>query len=170
MSWTTLTETDFLLRFTPQEQATLKNIQGATDQIPQLLADAVLEMVGSARAGGYAVNTDGTSPDQYKNQILAVARWELLASFPALKALQTTAREKAAMEARKVFHEIAGQKRNVEPPTPGANPASGQWNSENKLIMRTHPIPPPGTQFQSNDPGAEPEYANPNAPPDQQAE
>jgi hypothetical protein len=167
MSWILLTETDLFTRLSPQEQATLANIQGATDQAPTYLADAGAALVGSCRAGGYAVNSDGSIPGQYKNEVLALARWEWLNAFPQLKALQTAARQKAFENAKKVFDEIAAQKRNVEPPTAGANPASGQWNSENKLVMRTHPVPPPGTQFQSSDPGDQPEYANPNAPADQ---
>jgi hypothetical protein len=37
----------------------------------------------------------------------------------------------------------------------------GHWNSEPKLIMRTHPVPPPSAQFP---PGTA--YANPDAPAD----
>lgn len=61
---------------------------------------------------------------------------------------------------------IADRKVRVEPAdTPDANAGPinpGMWNSERKLIMRTHPTPAPGVQFPSDDSG----YANPDAPTD----
>src|SRR5258708_39661441 len=35
----------------------------------------------------------------------------------------------------------------VEPPIAEINPRTGNWNSENKILMRTHPVPRPATQF-----------------------
>jgi hypothetical protein len=52
------------------------------------------------------------------------------------------------------------QQFNVEPPIPPAsNLQAGCWNSENKLIMRTHPVVKPGPQGTNA-------YANPDAPDD----
>jgi hypothetical protein len=49
-----------------------------------------------------------------------------------------------------------------DPETTPSGPSRGMWNSENKLIMRTHPVPKPRTQF---DPQTD-AYANPAAPDD----
>lgn len=40
----------------------------------------------------------------------------------------------------------------------------GNWNAENKLIMRTHPTPDPISQY---GPGSSSDYANPDGPSDQ---
>ena len=61
--------------------------------------------------------------------------------------------------------ELSRRKIRVEPPDnidSSATPQNrGNWDSEPKLIMRTHPVPPPTTQFP---PGSG--YANPDAPAD----
>jgi hypothetical protein len=89
----------------------------------------------------------------------------------AAKRLQTQERKGAHDAARQLLKEVARQRFNLEPPPApdGAAPApsqplSGSWNSENKLLMRTHPIPPPSTQWQSDN--THDPYANPSAPTD----
>jgi hypothetical protein len=63
------------------------------------------------------------------------------------------------------LEELSQRKGRVEPPDnidAAAMPQNrGSWNSEAKLLMRTHPVPPPTTQFA---PGSD--YANPDAPAD----
>lgn len=49
-----------------------------------------------------------------------------------------------------------------DPETTASGPARGSWNSENKVIMRTHPVPKPSTQFGIGTDS----YANPDAPED----
>lgn len=64
------------------------------------------------------------------------------------------------------LNRIADRKVRVEPadnPDANAGPVNpGMWNSERKIIGRTHPIPAPGVQYPSGDSG----YANPDAPTD----
>jgi len=167
MPWTTPTETDVLNRFTPQEQAMIKNVQGALDMIPALLADRIASARGQILAGGYALDAPGTSniPDQIKPELMDLVRWDLLTGLPGLDKLRTAARQQAAADAKKLLDAISRQKIRVESPTPPVNPPSGQWNSDNKLLIRTRPIPPPATQFQSEDNTAPP-YANPTGPQD----
>lgn len=63
------------------------------------------------------------------------------------------------------IRELSARRILVEPPddpdTASTPQNRGNWNSECKLIMRTHPVPPPATQFP---PGSS--YANPDAPAD----
>lgn len=58
---------------------------------------------------------------------------------------------------RKVIVEVPD-----DPAETTAGPSRGMWNSENKLVMRTHPVPKPSAQRTeiAND------YANPDAPED----
>jgi len=165
MHWNTPTEADVLNRFTPQEQATLKNVQGAVDLIPSLLADQVAAAQGKILVGGYSVGPAGTLPDQIKPEVMALVRWELIGAFPALKVMATEIRKEAAEKASKLLDSISRHGVRIESPTAGITPASGQWNSEAKLIMRTHPIPDPATQFQQ-DVGEGTGYANPTGPAD----
>lgn len=165
MPWNTPTEADVINRLTPAELAALKNIQGAIDLIPLLLADRVASAQGNINAGGFPLGPAGTIPDQIKTEVLAQVRWDLLVAFPGLEKLRTPDRKDAAANAEKKLDAISRQEIRVESPTPPINPVTGQWNSENKLIMRTHPTPDPATQFQT-DSSTAPPYANPNAPAD----
>jgi hypothetical protein len=173
MAWKTVTVEDVLGEFTPQEQAALKGIQGAAEQLPLILTRVVNGARGAMRAGGYELGEEGTTPDQLDLEIIALARWRWLLAFPQLQRLQTRDRRDAHDEALARLERIARQKIAIEPPAkadgaaapPAMNPRSGQWNSENKLVGRTHPVPTP----QAEQPGQEntaPPYANPEAPPD----
>jgi hypothetical protein len=85
-------------------------------------------------------------------------------SFPQLQALQTKERKEAASNGQDMLDNIANQGLQVELPDAASqgNPRAGNWNSENKLINRTHPTPTPSSQFQN----APAPYANPNGPSD----
>ena len=171
MPWHTVTVDDVMTEFTPQEQAALQAIQGAADQLPIILQRVVSVVRGRIRAGGYALGAEGTTPDELDGDVVALARWRWLSAFPQLQRLQTTSRQQAHDAALAHLDRITRQQLAVPPPgeTPRppaplfSNPKSGQWNSENKLIERTHPVPEPSTQFQQTT--GRP-YANPNAPPD----
>lgn len=158
MAWRALAITD--IRLTPQEKATMENIQGSTDIKSTILTNVIREFVGAIRAGGYEVVDDDTIPDLVRNHVINRTRWLWLVEFPQLKIFQTPEREKLNQAAEDALAKISNRELNVEPPT--AVTASGNWNSENKIVGRTHPIPRPGTQYQGNETG----YANPDAPAD----
>jgi hypothetical protein len=160
--WSAIATTDVLQEFTPAEAAALNAIQNATSNLAGVLTRTVAEARGSIRAGGYALDADGTIPDQLRSHVIALARWRWLISFPQLKPLQTEFRKAAAEEATKKLDQTANQKLNVEPPAGASSSPASMWNSENKIVPRAHPVPKPATQFQS--PGND--YANPNAPAD----
>ncbi len=63
------------------------------------------------------------------------------------------------------LQELSQRKIRVEAPDnldpDAAPPNRGNWNSEPKLIMRTHPVPPPAQQLPPGN-----DYANPQGPAD----
>ncbi len=64
-----------------------------------------------------------------------------------LKQLQTEERKKAFDDAIAKLMLIAEGKFNIDEIDVGLFPKTGSWNSENKLIMRTHPVPQPTAQW-----------------------
>lgn len=165
MAWNVLTSRDVLDEMSPGEAATVKAIQGASDLLPRFVLRAVNECRGAIEAGNYPLGPDGTIPDGLASDVIAIARWRWLISLPQLVKLQTKEREQAFKDAQEKLKLATQQKFAVEAPTEGTNPKTGNWNSENKLLPRTHPVPAPSTQFQSAS-DAEHPYANPEGPED----
>jgi hypothetical protein len=167
MAWVILTTDDVLSEFTPNEAATLRNLQGSGSgpgyaNIDVITARTIDEVRGYIMAGDYAIDdaNDDTLPKGLFADAIAIARWRVLISAPQLRQLQTEERRKAYEDALKKLGLVADQKFNVEPPEPPTSDlTAGCWNSENKMLMRTHPVPRPGAQ------GAD-DYANPEAPAD----
>jgi hypothetical protein len=164
MSWATaLSESDVLAEFTAQEAALITKLQGGTDNLAILVSRAIAEVRDAIRAGGYDLDADGTLPLGLHSDCIAIARWRFLLSLPdAAKPFQTEGRKAAFEEAQKKLGKISNQEWAVEPPSPSTLGRFGNWNSDNKLLMRTDPVPRPGTQFSP----ASGQYANPNAPAD----
>jgi len=136
MAWKTITAEDVLSEFTPQEQATLKGIQGATEQLPGIVGRVINAARGAIRAGGYALGDEGTAPEQFESDVVAIARWRWLIAFPQLQRLQTPERQAAHDLGQRRLDQVALQRLGAEPPVAGAYPASGSWNSESKVIGR----------------------------------
>ncbi len=169
MSWEVFTTEDVLNQFTIQEAAAIRTLQGSGSgsgapflNLDEKTAHIIDEVRGYIIAGGYAVDPifDNTLPLGIFEDAIAIARWRYLIAVPSLKQLQTEERRLAFDKAIAKLLLISEQKFFVEPPVPEVNARTGNWNSESKLIMRTHPIPRPATQFtpQINT------YANPTAP------
>ena len=164
-TWTIPSADDVLNEFTPAEVAALQRAQGKTTNLASILSRVVAEIRDSIRSGGYALDLESaaTLPAGLHNDAILITRWRWLLSIPAVKSLQTEGREKAADRALEKLGKIANQKFAVESPIATQQPTSaGNWNSENKVIMRTHPVPRPGKQFQAT----EGIYADENAPGD----
>jgi hypothetical protein len=149
-TWTAPSADDVLKQFTPGEVATLQKLQGNTTSLAAIFALVVAEVRDSIRSGGYAVDAESelTLPLGLHNDAILIARWRWLTSIPSAKAFQTKERADAADDALEKLGKIANQKFAVQSPTAATGATSaGRWNSENKLIMRTHPAPRPGRQF-----------------------
>lgn len=136
-----------------------------SDPSADLMDQVVAEVRDAIRAGGYPLGEAGTIPMGLKNDCYSIFIWRFVSSLGEDKKLQTEKREKAEIAAQDKLKRISEKKYPVEPPTESTVSTSGSWNSENKIIMRTHPIPPPATQFPATDPTQSP-YANPDAPKD----
>lgn len=170
MAWAAITEADVLSEFTPDEATSLQTIQqGASnapvDNLPLVLARTVAEVRDYIRSGGYALDTTSSStlPLGLHSDVIAIARWRWLIAMPRLKTLETDVRERAFNRALKKLDLIAQGNFAVEPPaseTTTGNRA-GNWNSENPLLMRTHPVPSAASQYQ---PSQATDFANGNVP------
>lgn len=168
MPWSTPIPDDVLSEFTPDEALSLRTIQQGpetrpVDNLPAILGRTIAEFRDCIRSGGYEADVvEDTLPLGLHSDCIAVARWRWLISMPQLKQLETDVRERAFKRALEKLDRIADAKFAVEPPTSGTANRAGNWNSENKLVMRTHPVPKPASQFPPNPD----DYANPDAPED----
>jgi hypothetical protein len=149
MSWRTLTAEDVLEELAPQEAAMMRNIAG--NKAASIVSRAIGEMRGAIAGGGYGLGDEGSVPDGLRSDTIAVARWRWLVAFPVLAKMQTKERQSAYNDARQRMELISQQKFAPEPPTPGTHVGGGSWNSENKLVMRTHPVPRPSAQRSTTD-------------------
>ncbi len=169
-TWTAPTVTMITEEFTPAEINIIGQHQGS-ESLPGILGRVVDKCQGAILAGGYVSQADltanaGLLPPELHGECIAMARWNLLIAFPALKALQSEPRKEANDAALKKLEAIAAQKCSVRPPTATTGASrTGNWNSENKLIGRTHPTPRPAAQFPPN----ADDYGNPDAPADSAA-
>ena len=172
MSWEILTTEDVLSEFTIAEASSIRTLQGSGSgsglpfaNIDFIVVNVTDEVRGYISAGGYALDETSdprTIPISLFEDAIAIARWRLLIATPSFRQLQTEERRLAFEAALKKLALIAAQQFVIEPPVPDVNPRTGMWNSENKILMRTHPVPRPAAQFtpQINT------YANPISTPD----
>ena len=170
MTWEVLTTEDVLNQFTVAEASAIRSTMGSGSgsglpfvNIDDKVIRVVDEVRGYISAGGYALDETSdprTIPLSLFEDAIAIVRWRLLITLPAFKQLQTEERKQAFEAAIVKLLLIAQQKFALDPPTPSTLSSTGLWNSENKILMRSHPIPRPGTQFQPQTNT----YANPNAP------
>jgi hypothetical protein len=109
VSWRSISTNEVLAEFTPQETASLDRIQGVATSLAGILDRAVNSAWDSIRAGGNTAGPAGTIPDQLRSQVITIARWKWLVSFPQLKMLQTDARKQAAKDAEDLLQLISSQ-------------------------------------------------------------
>lgn len=157
MAWHEVTTEDVMSEFTPAERNALKGIQEATDNLQPILNRVIARVRGCVLAGGEEVDEDNTAftPDQLDGEVIAITRWRWLIAIGSAKSMQTEERKLASEKAEERLDKIAEGDLSVEPPDEGTTTPGGNWNSERKLIMRTHPVPTP-LQQTGNDTG----YAN----------
>ena len=168
MSWKTITASDVLEECLPQEAAAIATVQGK-NSLPNILARVVASIRGYIIGGGYPVTTDETKiPEGLFADAIDITRWRMLCVIPKNAQIQTEIRKEQADKADAKLKLIAAQDFSVEKPDDVAavNTQTGCWNSENKIIMRTHPVPRPATQFSPR----KNSYANPDAPQDSAAD
>jgi len=165
MSWKPFTTDDVKAQFTSDEIAAIALQQGTgsgpISNIEGVTAAVVAEVRDYIRSGGFDLDEDeATIPSGLFNDAIAICRWRLLISLPKTPTLETDVRERAFNAAMAKLVRISNQDFAVEPPNPDTIARAGLWNSENKIVMRTHPV----TRMLW--PAGITPYANPDAPPD----
>ncbi len=150
MSWATPAASDVLSELSTAEASALQTAFGVspTTQITPVLARVVAEIRGYIQSGGYPLDpTAGNLPAGLVSDCVIITRWRLLTSLPQNETIQSKERKDGYDASMKKMVLIGQRKFGVESPTAGVNPPTGQWNAENKLIMRTHPVPQPAIQI-----------------------
>jgi hypothetical protein len=167
MAWITPATSDVQNRTTPDEWEKIALYQGGST-LAAILTSAVMQVRDAIQAGGYDLDPDPTKiPAGLLVECVSLIVYMGFSSIPGCTSFITPAREKLFEAAGKKLEKISDQKWKPESPSAGQNDPAGTWNSENKLVPRTFPIPPPTTQFQEQDiPANGDGYANPNAPQD----
>lgn len=168
-TWIVPTVDDVMGQFTPTELAAFNTLLGGlpidpTTKMGVIVTNVVSEIRGAIIAGGYDVDTTSTEtiPAGLLSDLISISRWRFLVSVPQFKQFQTDERKGLYSDSLGKLKLIADQQYSPESPTESTTVRTGMWNAENKILMRTHPVPYPGSQFAPQD-GT---YANPDAPPD----
>jgi hypothetical protein len=143
---------------TPQEKAAFAAIQSSSEVGAEVLENVIGEFRDAVKATGGTVGAPNTVPNLVRVHVINRTRWLWLCEFPALKSIQTEGRKELNEAAEKMLRSIMAGEVRVPGPTESDN-SGGSWNSENKIVMRTHPVPTPSEQGSST-------YANPDAPAD----
>ena len=139
---------------------------GSVDPIADAIENAVAEVRNAVRAGNRLDTDDAKIPRSLKRLAVRSVLYALMQRIGL--ALSDDQKEEARRDEKRL-KQLFDRKEQVEPADDAdaeAGPVNpGNWNSENKLVMRTHPVPRPRTQF---DPQTN-AYANPEAPEDEAA-
>lgn len=160
MAWRPITADQILNRLSPQESSSLADAQGLTTVTAKLherIGDEVEKWRGAIIANGVTLGPPETVPDQFRNYIMAIARWEWLVDFPAAAYLQTEARRKERDDGHRMFEALLKRDAGAVEAAPTVDSSGKNWNANRRLIMRTEPVPDPDVQLQNH----ESFYANP---------
>jgi hypothetical protein len=166
MSWETITTDDVLAQFTYDETNSIATQQGSgsgpIQNLDGILSAVVAEVRDYIRSGDYDLDDDETTiPEGLFNDAIAICRWRALISLPKTPEMQSDVRKAAFDDAMAKLNRISESDFGVEPPTGiDAVTIAGNWNSDNKIAMRTHPVARPLW------PAGTTPYANPDAPGD----
>lgn len=135
---------------------------GGEDPVAEAIAKVVARVRRAVRQGNRLDLDPAKIPDSLKESavLLVVAALARRIGFPLDDDTKSAVRD-----AREELKGIAEKKLQVEPaddPDEAAGPVNpGTWNSENKVLGRTHPVPKPGVQRPGDG-----RYANDAAPED----
>lgn len=165
MNWTAITADDLKasgLGFVIDKART--SATGSVDPVTEEIANAVAR-VRRAVASGNPLDSD---PEKVPGSLKGVAaRMALYALMERLRMPLSPDQRDTRKADQSDLLRIADRKVLVEAPdspqeTSPVPQNLGSWNSENKIVPRTHPVPRPGLQR----PASAGKYANPEAPED----
>lgn len=161
MAWITPSDNE-VLPPAAKERASIKAIKGV-DDLGQILTEVVAEFRDAIAGRENALDADGTVPQGLAKYVRDLALWIFITrSVPKNEGIQTKERADAAKKAEDILQGIRDGSISIEPPTGWVNTSAKNWNSENRLVMRTHPVPPPIQQAPPTSTDGRP-YANPDA-------
>ncbi len=161
MAWSTLTENHVSEQLSDAEAtAVVGALGGSSSKLAAIVTLVISKIRGCIRAGGYALDdAPNRLPDELFDDAISICRWKLLEALPGCDYLMTDARKEANREALKTLRDLAARRRQVELPlSQVGREITGNWNSENKVVPRLHPLPRPGVQTQTSS-----GYSNPDA-------
>ena len=162
MSWQPFTADDVLALFNDSEQQAYDAAKGdgADDDLSKAVQFVMDELVAVCKGRTTDIGPAGTVPSGFKRVAIGAAVYSFLNSLPSGKSLLNEERIAANKRYEALIDGIRSGKIFIEPTDESARPPSVAWNSENKIIQRTHPVPPPSQQLPPVQPS--PPYANPN--------
>jgi hypothetical protein len=160
MPWITPTD-DEVLSKDAKERASIVAIKNKDDLAP-ILVEVVAEFRDAIAGRDNDLDaTDNTLPAGLAKYARDLALWIFITrGVPKNEGLQTKERADAAKTAEDILKGIRDGNVPIEPPTGWTNNTAKNWDSENRLVMRTHPVPPPAQQ--SGTPASGRPYANPD--------
>lgn len=163
MSWEALTTNEVLTLFNDSETTAYETAKGTAQNV-DLAATITLvvnELRDAIKGRTSDVGAAPTIPAGFKKTTIAAVRYEFLNSIPGGKGLLNEERIAANQEYKDFLKEIRAGKVFIPPTSEVTRPGGVMWNSENKIIPRTHPVPPPLQQTGSPS-TTQPPYANPD--------
>jgi hypothetical protein len=170
MAWIVPGTSDVQNRTTPDEWAKISLYQGGST-LAAILTTAVMKIRDAIQAGGYDLDPDPTKiPAGLLADCVSIVVFLGFSSIPGCTSFITDPRKDLNQEAVDKLKLISAQKWAPESPWGSGRERTGNWNAENKLIGRMHPVPPPESQFPTDMGNVPDPYANPRAPQDGQGQ
>lgn len=160
MPWRPFTTDVVLKAFNADEQSALDAITAAPDDFAEIVNQVCDEFQAAIRARTNDVPGPGLLPNGFIGAACARAIWRYLGKLPLGKALMSDARKAENQAALDLLKEIRDWKVAIEPSGDTPPGPRVRWNSRNKIILRTQPVPPPSSQIIQT-PEDQP-YANPD--------
>lgn len=143
-----------------KERASIVAIKGV-DDLAAILAEVIAQFRDAIAGRENPLDDDGTIPSGLAKYARDLALWIFITrGVPENEGIQTKERNDAAKKAEEILKGIRDGDISVEPPTGWSTSVAKNWNSENRIVMRTHPVPPPIQQ--APPPSSGRPYANPD--------
>ena len=165
MPWRPITVQNITGRMTVSEAAVIVAVGGATSKLQERLTDSIAAFDSAMVATGHRVAAAPNMVDSLRNHVMAYAIGEFLKDSPlsssATKAFWTESRQKAYADAQKALADVANKRFGAIEDVSGYA-TTGNWNSQNRIVMRCEPVVPPDAQFSVLGQNF-PWYANPGA-------
>lgn len=166
MAWTTITLDDLKASGLAWVVEKAQDVStGAVDPAEAEIANAVARVRRSVASGNPLDTNPAKVPESLKGLTVRLALFALMERlWIPLSDDQRDTRKNDNSDLLRIADRKVLLEAPDDPMTTSPVPQNiGTWNSENKIVGRTHPVPRPGVQR----PGDAGRYANPDAPEDE---